>query len=136
MNIIDFSAEHAEAFKQLNLAWITEHWRVEAADLKALDTPFESIIDVGGAILIGELGSAVVGTVALIPLEEGTLELAKMTVSKAARGTGLGLALGRAALVRAKAMGAQKVYLDSNTCLLYTSPSPRDVEESRMPSSA
>ena len=25
---------------------------------------------------------------------------------------------------------------DINTCLLYTSPSPRDVEESRMPSSA
>ena len=25
---------------------------------------------------------------------------------------------------------------DSNVCLLYTSPSPRDVEESRMPSSA
>ena len=117
MNIIDFSAEHAAAFKQLNLAWITEHWRVEAADLKALDSPFESIIDVGGAILIGELGSAVVGTVALIPLEEGTLELAKMTVSKDARGTGLGLALGKAALARAKAMGARKVYLESNTIL-------------------
>ena len=26
--------------------------------------------------------------------------------------------------------------MDFNTCLLYTSPSPRDVEESRMPSSA
>ena len=26
--------------------------------------------------------------------------------------------------------------LDIRTCLLYTSPSPRDVEESRMPSSA
>ena len=117
MDIIDFSAEHAAAFKQLNLAWITEHWRVEAADLKALDSPFESIIDVGGAILIGELGSAVVGTVALIPLEEGTLELAKMTVSKAARGTGLGLALGKAALTRAKEMGARKVYLESNTIL-------------------
>ena len=25
---------------------------------------------------------------------------------------------------------------DADTCLLYTSPSPRDVEESRMPSSA
>ena len=117
MNIIDFSAEHAEAFKQLNLAWITEHWTVETADLKALDSPFESIIDVGGAILIGELGSAVVGTVALIPLEEGTLELAKMTVSKTARGTGLGFALGEAALARAKAMGARKVYLESNTIL-------------------
>ena len=30
----------------------------------------------------------------------------------------------------------RKVYLTMNTCLLYTSPSPRDVEESRMPSSA
>ena len=117
MDIIDFSPEHAEAFKQLNLAWITERWTVEAADLKALDTPFESIIDVGGAILIGEIGSAVVGTVALIPLKEGTFELAKMTVSKAARGTGLGFALGEAALARAKAMGAQKVYLESNTIL-------------------
>ena len=117
MNIIDFTAEHTEAFKQLNLAWITEHWTVEAADLKALNSPFESIIDVGGAILIGELCSSVVGTVALIPLEEGTVELAKMTVSKAARGTGLGFALGEVALARAKAMGAQKVYLESNTIL-------------------
>jgi len=117
MDIIDFSAEHAEAFKHLNLAWITEHWKVEAADRKALDSPFESIIDVGGAILIGELGSSVVGTVALIPLEEGTVELAKMTVSKAARGTGLGFALGKAALARARAMGARKVYLESNTIL-------------------
>ena len=28
------------------------------------------------------------------------------------------------------------LYLCRNICLLYTSPSPRDVEESRMPSSA
>ena len=28
------------------------------------------------------------------------------------------------------------MYEDPKTCLLYTSPSPRDVEESRMPSSA
>ena len=27
-------------------------------------------------------------------------------------------------------------YFNNGTCLLYTSPSPRDVEESRMPSSA
>ena len=30
----------------------------------------------------------------------------------------------------------QKVYVDSNNCLLYTSPSPRDRQKSRMPSSA
>ena len=30
----------------------------------------------------------------------------------------------------------ENYYLEFYTCLLYTSPSPRDVEESRMPSSA
>ena len=28
------------------------------------------------------------------------------------------------------------ICIEDNNCLLYTSPSPRDVEESRMPSSA
>ena len=32
--------------------------------------------------------------------------------------------------------GPVDVVLGHDTCLLYTSPSPRDVEESRMPSSA
>ena len=32
--------------------------------------------------------------------------------------------------------GVTSVVTMPNTCLLYTSPSPRDVEESRMPSSA
>ena len=36
----------------------------------------------------------------------------------------------------AELMGSVKVCTDPNNCLLYTSPSPRDVEESRMPSSA
>ena len=31
---------------------------------------------------------------------------------------------------------ARKIITSTNDCLLYTSPSPRDVEESRMPSSA
>ena len=42
---------------------------------------------------------------------------------------------------RADKPGAQvapdvKIEVRGNTCLLYTSPSPRDVEEARMPSSA
>ena len=32
--------------------------------------------------------------------------------------------------------GAREIYVRLYNCLLYTSPSPRDVEESRMPSSA
>ena len=36
----------------------------------------------------------------------------------------------------AKDRANQRSIKDDNVCLLYTSPSPRDVEESRMPSSA
>ena len=32
--------------------------------------------------------------------------------------------------------GSNQYFTTSRACLLYTSPSPRDVEESRMPSSA
>ena len=40
-------------------------------------------------------------------------------------------------LKRGELTGAEQYILSaSNSCLLYTSPSPRDVEESRMPSSA
>ena len=38
--------------------------------------------------------------------------------------------------VRSKPITARELYALSRACLLYTSPSPRDVEESRMPSSA
>ena len=31
---------------------------------------------------------------------------------------------------------AQRIFANSNSCLLYTSPSPRDKRQSRMPSSA
>ncbi len=39
------------------------------------------------------------------------------------------------ALLKGTSFGAPTT-LETNLCLLYTSPSPRDVEESRMPSSA
>ena len=39
-------------------------------------------------------------------------------------------------LLSATGMGLVGTFGRLSTCLLYTSPSPRDVEESRMPSSA
>ena len=36
----------------------------------------------------------------------------------------------------AAAARTEKPFVSKHICLLYTSPSPRDVEESRMPSSA
>ena len=40
------------------------------------------------------------------------------------------------AIIHAAIVGGRRDHDDDWRCLLYTSPSPRDVEESRMPSSA
>lgn len=115
--IIDFTPKYAEAFKRLNVEWITRHWKLEESDEKTLDHPTEHVIDKGGAILIALYQGSPVGSVALIPYDESTLELAKMAVSPDVQGKGIGLALGKAALERAHRMGAIKVYLESNTKL-------------------
>ncbi|MEM7001674.1 MAG: helix-turn-helix domain-containing GNAT family N-acetyltransferase [Pseudomonadota bacterium] len=117
LRVVDFAPKYAEAFKRLNVEWITQHWELEEADLKALDHPYEHILDRDGAILIALYQDEPVGTVALIPYDAETLELAKMAVSPTVQGKGIGRVLGDAALARAKRMGARRVYLESNSIL-------------------
>jgi GNAT superfamily N-acetyltransferase len=59
-----------------------------------------------------------VGTCALIRMDDSTYELAKMAVSPTAHGLGIGERLGRAAITKAKALGASRLYLESNTKLV------------------
>ena len=63
------------------------------------------------------------GTYQNIPLEGGNVSITDAGVARATY------------IVSGGAITSAQV-TDSGTCLLYTSPSPRDVEESRMPSSA
>ena len=58
-----------------------------------------------------------VGTVALIPMGDGRYELAKMAVTDRAQGKGIGWALGRAVIDRARSLGATAVYLETNSIL-------------------
>ena len=117
VEIVDFRVEHADAFRQMNLDWINQYWKVEDADRLYLDHPQEKILDRGGAIFMALFEGETVGTVALIPMEGGTYELAKMAVDQNARGKGIGWQLGKMLLDRAREMGATRVYLESNTIL-------------------
>jgi GNAT superfamily N-acetyltransferase len=117
VEIVDFRLEHASAFRQMNVDWITRYWEVEDADRLYLDHPQEKILDPGGAILMALYDGEAVGTVALIPMGGGSYELAKMAVDERARGKGIGWRLGRAVLDRAREVGATRVYLESNTIL-------------------
>ena len=58
-----------------------------------------------------------VGACAIIPMDDGGFELAKMAVSPRAQGLGIGFLIGRACIEKARSLGAPRVYLESNTAL-------------------
>ncbi len=82
-----------------------------------LDAPEANIIAAGGCILIALGGADVVGTCALLKVDADSYELAKMAVAPHAQGKGIGRQLGEAAISRARAQGARRLYLESNTKL-------------------
>ena len=59
----------------------------------------------------------VVGTCALIKANDRLYELAKMAVDPTVQGQGIGYRLGQAILDRAWMLGAEKVFLVSNTII-------------------
>ena len=117
VRVIPYAPRHRERFRELNLAWITEYFRVEEADRRALDDPEGYILGHGGHIFIAEAEQRVVGGCALLRNDDGSFEVAKMAVEPAMRGRGVGRALGEAAIERARALGAPRVELLSNTTL-------------------
>ena len=117
LRIVPFRAEHAAAFRDLNLAWIEKHFAVEERDARDLGDPATHIIAPGGYIFMAELNGVAVGGVALMREEDGVFELAKMTVADSTRGLGVGRALGEAAIAHARAIGAKTIELLTNSAL-------------------
>ena len=105
----------ARAFRDLNEAWITQYFAVEAEDRRQLEDPVGHLVEPGGAVLVARLGTEVVGCVGLAPTARpGVVELVKMVVSPAHRGHGTGRVLVAAAIARARALGATRIELESN----------------------
>lgn len=117
LRIVPYDSRHQKAFRRLNEAWISRYFRLEAPDLRVLDTPQEEILDKGGRIMVAVRGGDVVGVCALLHVDERTFELAKMAVAEDAQGLGVGTRLGEAAIEQARAAGASRLILESNTVL-------------------
>ncbi len=107
----------ARAFRMLNEEWIERHFALEAKDVATLGDPEGTILAKGGRLLMAEVDGAVVGCVALIPMDGGVVELSKMAVAPEERGRGLGRRVLLAAVEEARAMGARRVFLGSSTKL-------------------
>ena len=118
VHLLDYAPQYQFDFKRLNLEWIEQYFHLEAADLEALDHPDEHILQPGGHILLANYQGQIVGTCALIKLDAHSYELAKMAVAPAVQGLRIGLRLGEAAVAKAQALGARRLYLESNTKLV------------------
>ncbi len=114
LSIVEFEPLHADAFRELNTAWITQSFVMEESDHVVLNDPYKHILKDGGAILIAKFKDKFVGTCALINEGHGEYELTKMAVDQQLRGLKIGYRLGIATLEKAKLLGAKKVLLHSN----------------------
>jgi len=117
LRIVPYRPEHAAAFRDLNLAWIRKHFTIEPGDERDLGDPDRYIIAPGGYIFMAELHGEPVGGCALMRENARNFKLAKMTVAESARGLGVGRALGEAVIAHARAIGARRIELFTNSSL-------------------
>jgi ribosomal protein S18 acetylase RimI-like enzyme len=117
IRILEYLPCHQEFFERLNRSWIEKHFRREPVDRFILSDPQKAVLDMGGAILIATWNGTPAGTVALKKIDPDTFEFAKMAVEESLRGKGIGEALARRAIMKARSLGAQKVVLYSHSTL-------------------
>lgn len=119
LQIIPYEAIYQPVFKSLNENWITLHWQIEVHDLELLDYPQENILNKGGYISIAIYKGEPVGVCALCKMNDSIYdyELAKLAVNPMVQGKGIGIELCKAAINKAKMLGAKKIFLESNTLL-------------------
>lgn len=117
MQIVEFEPSHAEAFRILNEAWISKYFAIEAKDRDVLGDPQGKIVAAGGRIFMAFKDGEAVGCAALIPMDDGGYEVAKMTVKETLRGSGLGRMLMQRCIDVGAELGAPRLYLETNSSL-------------------
>lgn len=117
VQIVPFQPRFADAFKALNEVWIRRHFTYEAKDAEILEDPGGKVVGPGGEVLFALEDDVPVGCCALIAMPDGSFELAKMAVADRAQGRGYAKALLAACIDWAKAAGAYRIYLESNSSL-------------------
>jgi putative acetyltransferase len=117
VEIRHFERGDEAAFRELNEAWIAGNFAVEEKDWEVLNDPVGHILEPGGALFMATIEGTSVGTCALLAMEEGSLEVAKMTVAEKRRGLGIGKKLLAHAIEYARSKGASRLYLETNSKL-------------------
>jgi N-acetylglutamate synthase-like GNAT family acetyltransferase len=91
-----------------------KYFALEEPDRMVLNDPERYILGPGGVILMAYDGDRAVGCCALIPMEPGEYEVAKMAVAEDYRGSGIGRRLLEYTIAQARTLGARLLYLETN----------------------
>lgn len=117
IRISSYEDRFAADFKRLNYLWLQKFFVPEEEDEIMLSNPKSKIIDKDGFIFFALKEDEVVGTCALIKMEEDVYELSKMAVLEQFQGRQIGQQLLTYCINEARAKGAHKIILYSNTAL-------------------
>jgi len=117
VRIRHFQPGDEAAFRTLNEEWITRFFRIEPKDEEVLADPQGSILAAGGKILFAVVGDRCVGCCALLRMSDGEFEVAKMAVTSAHQGGGIGRKLLHATIEAARSAAARRLYLETNSRL-------------------
>jgi putative acetyltransferase len=134
----EFQPGDAGVFRKLNEEWIKSYFtQLEAKDEEAIADPERTVLKGGGRIFFAMHECQAVGCCALLALGQGEFEVAKMAVAESARGAGIGRQLLSRIIAEAAAMGAKRLYLETNHKLtpairLYESAGFRHLEPARI----
>jgi len=140
LDIREFACGDAVAFRRLNEEWIRRFFVLEPKDIQTLGDPEGTIIDSGGKIFMAVREGEVVGCCALLAMRPGEFEVVKMAVTESYQRIGAGRRLLEKAIAEARASGATRLYLETNSKLqpairLYESLGFRHLPPERVPTS-
>ncbi|SRR5690606_19024826 len=113
VEVIEYNSGHKDHFKSLNIEWLKKYFYVEPEDEKILSDPEKYIINPGGMIFFARINNEIVGTCAVIKIDDKTFELAKMAVTEKARGKQIGKKLALVVIGYAISKGAKYVELET-----------------------
>lgn len=141
VRIREFAPGDEAVFRRLNEEWIYREFAIESKDEEALADPRRTILEPGGRIFFAEQGGQTVGCCALLAMGPGEYEVAKMAVTESSRGSGIGRRLLERVIAEARALGATRLYLETNRKLtpairLYESAGFRHLPPARIVPSA
>jgi GNAT superfamily N-acetyltransferase len=118
IEIVGYRRDLAADFDRLNREWLEKYFTVEPLDEEYLSDPEGHIVVPGGEVFFALDGGIAIGTCAAIPKGADEFELAKLAVTPAAQGRGLGRVLSERVIRFAREHGARRVTLVSNSGLV------------------